>query len=151
MSNTKVPTLLKVTSILVIIGGALDIVVGLVGALLGAVVIYAGIETGTAALAWLGTLLIVLSLIYGVLKLVAGILGVQGKKLNVCLVLIAIIIAICVLDVVLALVQGGVHMVYRNFTDPARPVSAGRFGGTETECLSLPETGNRRNCVWMLR
>ncbi|WP_147568058.1 hypothetical protein [Christensenella intestinihominis] len=106
MSNTKVPTLLKVTSILVIIGGALDIVVGLVGALLGAVVIYAGIETGTAALAWLGTLLIVLSLIYGVLKLVAGILGVQGKKLNVCLVLIAIIIAICVLDVVLALVQG---------------------------------------------
>lgn len=106
MTNTKVPTLLKVTSILVIIGGVLDILVGLIGAFLGAVFIYAGLETGEAAIAWIGTLLIVLSLIYGVMKLVAGIFGVQGKKLGVCLTLVVIIIAICVLDVILALVQG---------------------------------------------
>ena len=105
-TETKVPALLKVASILLIIGGVLDILIGLLVAFLGAAVIYAGVETGDAVLAWMGTLIIALSLIYGVLKLVAGILGVSGKKLRVCLILAIVILALCLIDLIMGAVQG---------------------------------------------
>lgn len=105
-TETKVPALLKVASILLIIGGVLDILIGLLVAFLGAAVIYAGVETGDAVLAWMGTLIIALSLIYGVLKLVAGILGVSGKKLRVCLILAIVILALCLIDPIMGAVQG---------------------------------------------
>ena len=105
-TETKVPALLKVASILLIIGGVLDILIGLLVAFLGAAVIYAGVETGDAVLAWMGTLIIALSLIYGVLKLVAGILGVSGKKLRVCLILAIVILAFCLIDLIMGAVQG---------------------------------------------
>ncbi|AYH41571.1 hypothetical protein B1H56_14175 [Christensenella minuta] len=80
--------------------------IGLLVAFLGAAVIYAGVETGDAVLAWMGTLIIALSLIYGVLKLVAGILGVSGKKLRVCLILAIVILALCLIDLIMGAVQG---------------------------------------------
>lgn len=99
---SRASTLLKVTSILFIIFGAYVCIAALVLLFGGAVLLSAGMG-GAGALVILATLI---SCAGGVLELVAGIMGVIGKKIETCRILAIIILAICAINLIFAIAGG---------------------------------------------
>ena len=91
---------LKVTGILMIIGGAISAIVGLI-ALIGTLAV-SSLLTGSGLLGWMiiGS---VLCLISGVAELIAGIFGVshceKPEKAHTCILWGCIVVGLCVLDI----------------------------------------------------
>lgn len=106
--------MLKVTGILMIIGGALALVIALVIALIDVIGIAAAASLAAGALGGgiiaLAVIASILSLLGGGIELAAGILGVknwnQPAKAQSCIVFGAIIIALSVLSNILNLASG---------------------------------------------
>lgn len=104
--QAKGATFLKVTGIIMIVGGALGIILGIV-ALIAAI-------AANALAGGAGGLLVVaalIALVGSVLQLIAGIVGVKNcnkpEKAQTCIVWGAIVAALNVLSVVLTVAQGG--------------------------------------------
>lgn len=104
--QAKGATFLKVTGIIMIVGGALGIILGIV-ALIAAI-------AANALAGGAGGLLVVaalIALVGSVLQLIAGIIGVKNcnkpEKAQTCIVWGAIVAALNVLSVVLTVAQGG--------------------------------------------
>ena len=99
---------LKVTGILMIIGGAISAIVGLI-ALIGTLAVYS-LLTGSGLLGWMiiGS---VLCLISGVAELIAGIFGVshceKPEKAHTCILWGCIVVGLCVLGNIFNLIGGG--------------------------------------------
>lgn len=110
---------LKVTGILMIIGAALGIILGII-ALIGAIAILSGaaadlvtIEEG-AALANVSSLVVVsavVGLIGAVIQLIAGILGVKNsnrpEKATVCIVFGIIVLVLEIISLIMTFTSGG--------------------------------------------
>ncbi len=100
---------LKVCGIIMIIGGALSIIIGIlavVGALaLTGMGIDAGVSTGLLMVAS------ILALVGGIIELIAGIIGVKNcndpSKANTCLICGIVVVAVSVLSTILTVVAGG--------------------------------------------
>ena len=99
---------LKVTGILMIIGGAISAIVGLI-ALIGTLAV-SSLLTGSGLLGWMiiGS---VLCLISGVAELIAGIFGVshceKPEKAHTCILWGCIVVGLCVLGNIFNLIGGG--------------------------------------------
>lgn len=97
---------LKVTGIIMIVGGALGIILGIVA-------LIAAIAANALAGGALGLLIVaaLIALVGSVLQLIAGIVGVKNcnkpEKAQTCIVWGAIVAALNVLSVVLTVAQGG--------------------------------------------
>lgn len=97
---------LKVTGIIMIVGGALGIILGIVA-------LIAAIAANALADGALGLLIVaaLIALVGSVLQLIAGIVGVKNcnkpEKAQTCIVWGAIVAALNVLSVVLTVAQGG--------------------------------------------
>ena len=99
---------LKVTGILIIIGGAISAIVGLI-ALIGTLAV-SSLLTGSGLLGWMiiGS---VLCLISGVAELIAGIFGVshceKPEKAHTCILWGCIVVGLCVLGNIFNVIGGG--------------------------------------------
>lgn len=99
---------LKVTGILMIIGGAISAIVGLI-ALIGTLAV-SSLLTGSGLLGWMiiGS---VLCLISGVAELIAGIFGVshceKPEKAHTCILWGCIVVGLCVLGNIFNVIGGG--------------------------------------------
>ena len=99
---------LKVTGILMIIGGAISAIVGLI-ALIGTLAV-SSLLTGSGLLGWMiiGS---VLCLISGVAELIAGIFGVshceKPEKAHICILWGCIVVGLCVLGNIFNVIGGG--------------------------------------------
>lgn len=104
--QAKGATFLKVTGIIMIVGGALGIILGIVA-------LIAAIAANALAGGALGLLIVaaLIALVGSVLQLIAGIIGVKNcnkpEKAQTCIVWGAIVAALNVLSVVLTVAQGG--------------------------------------------
>lgn len=104
--QAKGATFLKVTGIIMIVGGALGIILGIVA-------LIAAIAANALADGALGLLIVaaLIALVGSVLQLIAGIVGVKNcnkpEKAQTCIVWGAIVAALNVLSVVLTVAQGG--------------------------------------------
>lgn len=104
--QAKGATFLKVTGIIMIVGGALGIILGIVA-------LIAAIAANALAGGALGLLIVaaLIALVGSVLQLIAGIVGVKNcnkpEKAQTCIVWGAIVAALNVLSVVLTVAQGG--------------------------------------------
>ena len=126
---------LKVTGILMIIGGAISTIVGLI-ALIGTLAV-SSLLTGSGLLGWMiiGS---VLCLISGVAELIAGIFGVshceKPEKAHTCILWGCIVVGLCVLGNIFNVIGGG-SVVTKDI--PANVVAAGN------PCKVLREIGER--------
>lgn len=97
---------LKVTGIIMIVGGALGIILGIVA-------LIAAIAANALAGGALGLLIVaaLLALVGSVIQLIAGIIGVKNcnkpEKAQTCIVWGAIVVAFSVLSTILTVVAGG--------------------------------------------
>ena len=108
MEEKKGSVLLKVAGILMIIGGAISIVLGIIAIVGVAALAYMSNGELSSGLLYLAC---VLALVGGALQLIAGIIGVKNwnkpEKAKTCIVWGAIVAAISVLSVILTAAAGG--------------------------------------------
>ena len=111
---------LKVTGILMIIGGALGIILGIVAIGGVALLAAAGLDSG---LLTFGT---ILSVVSAVVSLVGGIIGVKNaakpEKANVCIVFGILAVVMCILGVILTMAAGGAFPTMSLLTGLVLPV-----------------------------
>ena len=107
-TKTKGAGFLKVTGILMIIGGAISIIMGIVAALGVAALVYISSGTVSSALLYASVTLMIVS---AVAELVAGIIGVANckkpEKAGVCIVWGIIVAVLSVAGTILNSVGGG--------------------------------------------
>ena len=107
-TKTKGAGFLKVTGILMIIGGAISVIMGIIAALGVAALAY--ISDGTVSLALLYTS-VILMIVSAVAELVAGIIGVANckkpEKAGICIVWGIIVAVLSVAGTILNSVGGG--------------------------------------------
>ena len=115
----KGSTLLKVTSILSIIGGAIGLIVGAIAAFSAAILI----EMGAPALYVVACILVVVA---AIVELIAGIIGVvnctKPEKAQSCIVIGIIVIALSLLGNILTIACGGEFDVVSLLTGLVIPV-----------------------------
>jgi len=102
---------LKVTGILMIIGGVLSFIVGIIAVLGVALVATIAAAAGAPVSAGLLTFSCILVLVSGVVSFVAGIMGVKNankpEKAQKCIVIGIIVIILSILGTILSLAAGG--------------------------------------------
>jgi len=118
--ETKSNGFLKVTGILMIIGGVLGFIVGIIAVLGVAVLAAAGASSGLLTVA---SLLVVVS---SVVSFIAGIVGVANaarpEKAQTCIVFGILVVALSILGNILTVVAGGKFSVPSLFTGLVIPV-----------------------------
>ena len=107
-TKTKGTAFLKVTGILMIIGGAISVIMGIIAALGVAALVYISDGTVSSALLYTSVILMIVS---AVAELVAGIIGVANckrpDKAGSCIVLGIIVAVLSVAGTILNSVGGG--------------------------------------------
>ena len=109
MQNTKGSGFLKVCGILMIIGGAISIIISILGIVLGGAMQQAGAEYSES-----GSIVLVaaiIALIAGILELIAGIVGVKNarkpEKATACIVWGFIVLVLQIVGLVFSLIGSG--------------------------------------------
>ena len=122
MEEKKGSVLLKVAGILMIIGGALAIVLGIIGLIGVSALVYLSNGELSSGLLYLA---FVLALVGGILQLIAGIIGVKNwnkpEKAKTCIVWGVIVAVISVLSNILTAVGGSDFSVVSLITGLALP------------------------------
>lgn len=112
-TKTKGTGFLKVTGILMIIGGAISVIMGIIAALGVAALVYISDGTVSSALLYTSVILMIVS---AVAELVAGIIGVANckkpEKAGVCIAWGIIVAVLSVAGTILNSVGGGTFSVF---------------------------------------
>ena len=112
-TKTKGSGFLKVTGILMIIGGAISVILGIIAALGVAALVYISDGTVSSALLYTSVILMIVS---AVAELVAGIIGVvnckKPEKAGVCIAWGIIVAVLSVAGTILNSVGGGTFSVF---------------------------------------
>ena len=112
-TKTKGSGFLKVTGILMIIGGAISVIMGIIAALGVAALVYISDGTVSSALLYTSVILMIVS---AVAELVAGIIGVvnckKPEKAGVCIAWGIIVAVLSVAGTILNSVGGGTFSVF---------------------------------------
>ena len=112
-AKTKGSGFLKVTGILMIIGGAISIIMGIIAALGVAALVYISDGEASSAMLYASVVLMIVS---AVAQLVAGIIGVvnckKPEKAGTCITWGVIVAVLCVVGTILNAVGGGAFSLF---------------------------------------
>lgn len=112
-AKTKGSGFLKVTGILMIIGGAISIIMGIIAALGVAALVYISDGEASSAMLYASVVLMIVS---AVAQLVAGIIGVvnckKPEKAGTCIIWGVIVAVLCVVGTILSAVGGGAFSLF---------------------------------------
>ena len=122
-TKTKGTAFLKVTGILMIIGGAISVITGIIAALGVAALVYISDGTVSSALLYTSVILMIVS---AVAELVAGIIGVvnckKPEKAGTCIAWGIVVAVLCVAGTILKSVGGSSFSVFSLISGLALPV-----------------------------